>query len=135
MKLLSYLESSVFQRSRQLAVGLLSNRVRLIALLGQMSRKFREIEDKEKFARDVKDKFFVFTRLLKAFVTGQYKSISWHAALSIIAAALYFVNPADIIPDIIPLSGFLDDFSILIWTYNSLQDEIEKFLKGENNNR
>lgn len=111
---------------------LLSNKYRLMALLTMAGKKLYHLEDRQKVAEEIRNNIFVFGRLLKAFALGEYKALPWKAALAICASMLYFVNPADIIPDIIPFTGFIDDFSILIWTYKSLASELEKFLAWEN---
>jgi len=37
---------------------------------------------------------------------------------------LYFILPADLIPDFIPVIGYLDDLAVLTTIMNSLQKEI-----------
>lgn len=135
MKIPHALKSSFFKRARDLAAGVVSNRLRLATLLGAVGRKLSEVEDKRKVAQEVKEIIFLLGRLLKSSVYGQYKALPWKSVLSIAASLIYFLNPADIIPDIIPFSGFLDDFTILVWTYNSLCKELEEFKKWEEVNK
>ncbi len=40
---------------------------------------------------------------------------------------LYFILPADLIPDFIPVIGYLDDLAILTTIMNSLQKEISDY--------
>lgn len=40
----------------------------------------------------------------------------------VIGALLYFLNPFDVIPDITPFIGFTDDFGIIYFAYNYLQN-------------
>jgi curved DNA-binding protein CbpA len=50
------------------------------------------------------------------------------ATLSIIAGGLiYFIIPLDVIPDYLPLVGYLDDAAVLTAIVNSLQGEILKY--------
>ena len=49
----------------------------------------------------------------------------------IVAAVIYFVNPLDLVPDIIPLTGLTDDFAVLLWVYNSVSNEVERFIEWE----
>ncbi|HEY5689941.1 MAG TPA: DUF1232 domain-containing protein [Cyclobacteriaceae bacterium] len=123
--------SSFFKRASNLASVVVSNRLRLITLLGAVGKKLNEVNDKQRRAQEVKEMIFLFGRLLKATVYGQYKVLPWKSALSIAASLVYFLNPADIIPDIVPISGFLDDFTIIVWTYNSLFMELQEFKKWE----
>ncbi|HET7178492.1 MAG TPA: DUF1232 domain-containing protein [Chryseosolibacter sp.] len=79
----------------------------------------------------IKDKFFVLGRLIKAYALGNYRQIPWKTILLVVAAIIYFVNPLDLIPDVVPLTGLTDDFAVLVWVYNSVSSEIDKFVAWE----
>lgn len=115
------------------AASLVGRRSRLLALLPQFALKLRETNWKNVNANSAKEKFFVLGRLIKAYATGNYRDIPWKTLLMIVAAIVYFVNPLDLIPDIVPLTGLTDDFAILLWVYNSVSSEINKFLNWEKN--
>lgn len=134
MQLSRYLSNPIFKRATKRAKILMSNRFRLASLLVIAFKKLSKIEDKRKVKANLKEKIFLLGRLLKEFSSGKYKGLSWKSALSIVATFIYFINPADIIPDIIPISGLLDDFTILVWTYNSMLVELEDFKKWEMSN-
>jgi uncharacterized membrane protein YkvA (DUF1232 family) len=129
-----HFNNPILNAAKNTAGNLISNRYRLMALLGQLGKKVNSIEDKKRITTEVKEKIFVLGRLLRAFTTGSYKALPWKASVSIIAATIYFINPADIIPDIIPFTGLVDDFGILVWTYNSLESELIRFLEWEKAN-
>jgi uncharacterized membrane protein YkvA (DUF1232 family) len=40
---------------------------------------------------------------------------------------LYFILPADLIPDFLPLIGYLDDLAVLTTIMNSLKGEINQY--------
>ena len=115
------------------AASVLGRRGRLLALLPQLAMKLRQTNWKSVNASAAKEKFFVLGRLLKAYALGHYREIPWKTLLLIVAAILYFVNPLDLVPDLVPLTGLTDDFAVLLWVYNSVSDEIEKFLLWEKN--
>lgn len=104
---------------------------RLLAILPKLALKLKETNWKNVNAASAREKFFVLGRLIKAYATGQYREVPWKTILLIVAAVIYFINPLDLVPDIIPLTGLTDDFAVLLWVYNSVSNEIEKFLTWE----
>jgi uncharacterized membrane protein YkvA (DUF1232 family) len=106
---------------------------RLLALLPKLAAKLKDANWKNVNAYAAKEKFFVLGRLIKAYAVGEYREVPWKTILLIVAAVIYFVNPLDLVPDIIPLTGLTDDFAVLVWVYNTVSNEIEKFLEWEKN--
>lgn len=104
---------------------------RLLMLFSKLALKLREVNWKEIKREDAKEKFFVLGRIIKAYAKGQYKSIPWKTLLIIVAAVIYFLNPLDLVPDLIPIAGLADDFAVLLWVYNAVSSEVEKFLSWE----
>jgi uncharacterized membrane protein YkvA (DUF1232 family) len=110
----------------------IGSRARMLLLIAQLGAKLKSTNWKNVKSADVKERLFVFGRLLKAFVKGKYTSIPWKPILLIAAAVIYFINPADLIPDWLVAIGFTDDAGILMMVYASVKAEIEKFIAWEN---
>lgn len=55
------------------------------------------------------------------------KDVKWYRKSVVIAALLYFISPFDVMPDIAPLIGFLDDFGVIAWTIRFLGKEITDY--------
>lgn len=115
------------------AASLVGRRSRLLGLLPKLAIKLKETNWRNVNAASAKEKFFVLGRLVKAYAMGHYREVPWKTLLLIVAAIVYFVNPLDLVPDIIPLTGLTDDFAVLLWVYNSVSNEINKFLNWEKN--
>lgn len=64
--------------------------------------------------------------LFKDSVNGNYKLHPANIAM-IGGGLLYFILPADLIPDFIPLFGYLDDLAVLTTIMNSLKGEINQY--------
>ncbi|MDH3826164.1 MAG: DUF1232 domain-containing protein, partial [Desulfobacterales bacterium] len=64
--------------------------------------------------------------LFKDSVKGDYKLHTANVAM-IGGGLLYFILPADLIPDFIPLVGYLDDLAVLTTIMNSLKGEINAY--------
>ena len=120
-----------FDLALRKASGILGKPGRVMVLLSKLSSKLRHVKWKELKSGDIKEKFFVLGRMIKAYVLGHYREIPWKPLLLIAAAVIYFVNPIDLIPDWIPGLGLTDDFGILVTVYASVSTEIDKFLTWE----
>jgi len=68
----------------------------------------------------------VLYALFKDTVNGKYKLPPTSVAM-IGGGLLYFILPADLIPDFIPVIGYLDDLAILTTIMNSLKNEINAY--------
>lgn len=68
----------------------------------------------------------VLYALFKDAVKGNYKLHP--ASLALIGGGLlYFILPADLIPDFIPVIGYLDDLAVLTTIMNSLKKELKDY--------
>ena len=104
---------------------------RIIVLLMKLGTKMKSVNWTPVQRQLVKEKFYILGRLAKAYATGRYKAVPWQAMLVLLAAVIYFINPIDLIPDLIPVLGLSDDFAVLLWVYNAIGAEVDKFLAWE----
>lgn len=122
-------------RIRNQANRILSNPSRLLQLLASLNRKISSARSRAEIKEEIKISLTLFNRFIQAVVSGKYKNVNSETVLQIVAVLIYFINPADIIPDIIPVSGFIDDFTILLWVYKSVKSELDQFQNWEKANR
>jgi uncharacterized membrane protein YkvA (DUF1232 family) len=66
-------------------------------------------------------------QVMRDWLNGDYRDISKSTIIAIIAAILYFVSPIDVIIDIIPFGGLLDDAAVIGFVINQLEKDIEKY--------
>ena len=65
-------------------------------------------------------------------VAGKYKGIS-KGTLALLAGGLsYLALPLDLVPDFIPVAGWMDDAALLGWIFARCADEFKKY-KGSKN--
>lgn len=72
----------------------------------------------------------VFKRMIIAHRRKEFK-VSNRTLGLIVLGLVYFVTPLDIIPDFIPVIGYVDDLSVLLAVFNTVKDEVEDFRKWE----
>ncbi len=71
----------------------------------EIENKFKENGPLGRFIADLKLLFSI----IQDYVKGEYREIPFWSIAAIVAALLYVLNPADLIPDVIPGIGYVDD--------------------------
>ena len=71
----------------------------------------------------------VMISLVKNYVQGKYTTVPYGTILAVLSALVYFLSPIDIIPDFIPLAGYLDDMAVLGLCMNMVSIDIETYEK------
>jgi uncharacterized membrane protein YkvA (DUF1232 family) len=125
------MKNRFFDLALRRAAGLAGKRGRMLLLLAQLGSKLKSVNWKDVKLSSAKEKFSIMGRLVKAYALGHYRGIQWKTVLLIVAAIIYFISPIDLLPDLLPITGLADDLGVLLWVYNSVGGEIEKFLTWE----
>ena len=95
-----------------------------LELTKDLAEDFNE-EEAEAFASSHQDKTWYadFMLLLNMVMDSEY-TISTRTKLLIGGTLAYVILPIDIIPDLLPIIGWLDDAFVIGYTMNALSDEI-----------
>jgi len=122
---------SATKKASKYAMGSLA----LLELLREVLSKAKDVADKENkgVGQVLTDKLTTLSRMVKAYVSGQYRIVPWPTILKIVAVLIYFVSPIDVIPDILPIIGLTDDLAIVLWLFRALHEDIENFEAWERN--
>lgn len=65
--------------------------------------------------------------LLRDYSTRRYREIPWGSIAAIVAALLYVLNPLDLLPDVIPFFGFIDDAGVLAICWRMVRKDIDAY--------
>lgn len=65
--------------------------------------------------------------LFDDFRAGRYRDIPWRSIAVLAGAALYAVSPADIVPDVLPGLGSLDDLTVVAAATRWAQKDLKRY--------
>ena len=123
--------SSAFKSAYNKAVEAIKKPNRITSIIIDAGKK---ITSNKSSIKEIKDDLRLTIRLLDKWYSGEYKSVNTKTIIYIIAAITYFINPLDIIPDIVPIFGFTDDATMLLYVLNKVGKEIDSFREWERSN-
>ncbi len=122
-----------FKNALSRARKILADKNRGLRLVKEAKQLLNDKATRSKKLHSVKSQLLAFIRLVRAYYKGEYRQISIKSMIYTIAVLIYFVTPTDLVPDFIPIGGYLDDASLIIWLYQYLNVEMQQFLEWESN--
>ena len=123
------IRSEAFSEAVADAKSYIKNPERLRGLLREASRKVASIP-REPF-KETWAYLQTMLRLLRAYHRGEYRNVPPTALVSIIAALAYVANPFDLIPDVVPFLGFLDDAAVIAFAVHKTRHVLDEFMIWE----
>lgn len=89
------------------------DQIREMASQGPLSKVFKEIQ--------------LLLALIRAYWTGEYREIPWYSIAAIVSALLYVLSPIDLIPDFLPLVGYVDDAAVIAACLAMVREDLARF--------
>ena len=120
-----------FDKAKRNAEELLKNGTKLKAVL---DKGIKKAKDENNALSGFFDDLQKLLRMLKAYISGQYKDFSVSTIVYVITGIVYFVNPFDVLPDFIVGLGFIDDATVIAFVIKKIQSELTSFTLWEANN-
>jgi uncharacterized membrane protein YkvA (DUF1232 family) len=116
-----------FEQAQERARRYVGDEKRLGKLVAQASRDARTHYES---LFDCWESLQILIRMIRAQMAGKYR-VPLSALTMAIAAIIYFVSPFDLIPDSIPVFGFLDDAAVIALVVKSNRAVIRNFRTWE----
>lgn len=97
------------------------------------AKKVLENEDKIKkiMKNDKLAEFFeyvvVYFKMLKDTFTGRYRNVPFGTIAAIVGTLAYVLSPMDLIPDVIPIVGYLDDAAVLALCVKLTKFDVDRY--------
>ena len=124
-------DSSSFNKAKRQASGILQDPERLRNLVDRSVKKIKDLRNNSDEMQEFQRYVGTLNRMIKAYSSKEYQKTPWKTLLLAVAGIIYFVSPLDLIPDFIPVLGYLDDISVLLWIANSAKSDLEDFEEWE----
>ncbi len=70
-------------------------------------------------------------RMLRETLAGRYRPLPKRTLLAVAAGLVYLVNPLDLVADVLPLLGFVDDLVVLSWVAQLVRRDLDAYLAWE----
>ena len=90
-----------------------------------IKKKFDTVGPLGKFVGDFK----LLIAVVKDYWKGNYRKIPFWSIAAIVAALLYVINQFDIIPDFIPVIGYLDDAAVIAACLAMVRRDLHNYKK------
>lgn len=82
------------------------------------------------------DDIICMVELIDSYVKKEYRDIPVGTIVSIAAALIYLLSPIDIIPDMIPVIGYVDDAAVVLFILNlGVDRDLDKYRMWKEENR
>jgi len=81
--------------------------------------------------RAIREDAAALVRLARETIAGRYRRIPKGTVAAVLAALIYLVNPLDLVPDLVPGLGLLDDAVVVAWVIRQVRRDLDAFLAWE----
>jgi len=128
---LSISKNALFSVFLNRAGKLLGRPFKVVMVLNEVANKLASKDSGDNKFKQVFDVGRTLVRLVRNYVSGEYRQIDTGTIVSALGVLLYTLSPVDLVPDFIPVVGFLDDLALISWFIEKFQGEILRFREWE----
>ncbi len=120
--------TSAFRRALRYAAAMVAGGRPLGRLLGAASALLgRHPSALRRVSRDAA----ALLRMAREALSGHYRQVPKRTLIAALAALIYLADPLDLIPDVLPMVGLLDDAMVFAWVVRQVRRDIDAFLAWE----
>ena len=122
--------SEQINKNSEAAEELLKDEDRFERFLERLERKLEKLPVVGKKLSNVP----MLVSLVRANVRKEYQDIPIGSIVAIVSALIYFVSLIDLLPDSIPILGYVDDAAVFAFVWNMVEDDVEEYKKWREQN-
>lgn len=116
------------RRSMLAAIKLLQSHTDTLDTVAQAGDK---AERNRNLLTAVWDDLESLSRVVRSWARGTYREVPWKTVVLSAAAIVYFLNPVDVVPDVFPLLGFVDDVAVIRYVIAAIHGDLSRFRAWE----
>lgn len=124
-------KNAIFSLFLGRATKLLGKPLKVITILNEAADKLADQNSKDNKFKQLFDVAITLVRMVRDYVKGDYRGIQTSTIVSGVAVLLYIISPIDLVPDFIPVLGFLDDLALISWFMDKFKVEIAHYRAWE----
>ena len=97
------------------------------AEIAKVTQRAEDIENKLPKLKKWMQHGKVMLAMVKDYWGGRYREVPYWAISACALTLLYVLNPLDVIPDVVPGFGYLDDATLVAFCLKLIERELEKY--------
>ncbi|NML64777.1 DUF1232 domain-containing protein [Hymenobacter sp. RP-2-7] len=113
------------------ATKLLGKPFKVLTIVNEVADKLADAKSKDNKFKQLFNSALTIVRLVRSYASGDYRELKTTTIISGLAVLLYVLAPVDLIPDFIPVVGWLDDLSLVSWFAGKFHTELAQFRAWE----
>jgi len=123
------LESQISKNTKE-AEELLKDEDRMERFLERLERKLEKVPVVGKQLSNIP----MLVSLVRSYIRKDYRDVPLGSIIAIVSVLIYFLSPIDLLPDSIPVLGYVDDAAVFAFVWKMVADDIEEYRKWQEAN-
>lgn len=123
--------AATVEKSKSKAEEIIRDPEKSRELLAEAMKKAKAQEKNQGPLANLWQNLTALFRLLQAYSRHEYTDIPWGSIVMVVVATIYFVSPVDLIPDFIPVAGYVDDAAVIAFVLKQVKADLDKFVAWE----
>lgn len=112
------------------AQELLEDNDKMERFLEQLERKLNKVPKVGKYIASIP----MLISLVRSYAKKDYTDIPLGSMIAIVCALIYFLSPVDLIPDVVPGVGYLDDTAVIASVLALIKDDVDQYEEWQKKN-
>ncbi|MBQ6135697.1 MAG: DUF1232 domain-containing protein [Bacilli bacterium] len=105
--------------------------------IDKTEQDLQRLEEKLKLVPKIGDSLSVvpaWISLARSYVKKEYTDIPLGSVVAIVGSLVYFFSPVDLIPDAVPIAGYIDDAFVIDACFKLVKSDVDEYIKWRKDN-